>query len=1357
MAEPLASTLAARPVTAFSQEPSTPSYFTNKALFAPVINVLTPTIRAATIHERRALLVILLGIGGYSIGAVVQQMLSGGFHITAGLYDWVAAAVYGVVGGVFSLGTHLSQGTFDPRTVVTTSGLSPKEELSVLRYFLNELHKERKVPGSGSVAKVVVITDQHGAIDRFDALTLDAMKSVFPNRPFPTVLRGNIPIASQLQSYGISLSDFKGKLFFKNLGDLMDRGDAGVQVFRHVKELVLAGLSSCVTGNHDVMEMLGAAGYHLPFYEGYETYGYRDRWGAVAELVAEHRAHEPEPHQAKWWAERLADYQQYQDQQQVTRWKPVHADVLQLWSTVSESLKNYPDQERIWNQLRGWYLVDIQTGTRAVGSMSVNWWKDLLVQFEKQYKITQSSSHPEEVMLAWEKAMRLIQNDIITPLEQDLQYHAVADNGPHEWWWRVFEALNYGNYRTPEWYGKDWVFHRGWAPSVFSELSREPIGVPVTNRNYLGDARIQEIADFLKKTFNLHLRDIYQNDYQHAFIPVDPVTREMFFRYKGVEYRGAGRADPHGYPSVAEGQEIVSKDIREKSYAEIHEALSLVISWYADMTTQSKPQDIVRALRDNEGQKHGEAYLHANGKKRQITGHVPLSSFDDPSMRDVVQGYRVGNNYFMDMGMTRRNGRRGGALHFTVNGVLVRGFEHSTSDTIVDHPRTIVLSPESDVEPRVIFENKGLSRAEFLPQLIEDVENRISHLTAAQRRLASPSDQTGGDTTNAQWRSDSDFFRPIAKHRQLILPRHDVFKGGFEQELHYLELLALKEQEEGNNPQTIAMIFQEDIPRLAKFFPERFLEEWDLIRNILLQSKNPPHWILWNIGQILRQEMGKQAWSDILKEVNVVGPNIDTLIEEARLRLSQFKNIDDVDVSIRELSDILKEFPAGLRGFEALEELALTRPEIFSERYLTLVRKYFPDQKRKYMEYYLSMKDPRHHDIDPALFPAHGEIQALLGTGPKKVLIVHNVEEGLGDEVIRNGSLIQALLDLNPALTIDIYTTKDLVAPAGYDSELLQLYNHPRIHLFSIPRDGEIHLSLGYDMVLRRYAADSPISNPTIEDQLTEYLDAHPPAVYFYSEGSIEAKSYSELRVGHYSLQPIEVGLEPKAQYNVGYRLLAELGLKFRTGDEWSDPRDHFLMNLNESNKQTVDRLWHDRVTERNVHGRPVLYLNPFSNPRPEKGFLPEEFGILAGEITQLLQAGFFVVLQPNGATEQWIEKEILSLLPEYEFHNIGLAPPIAHKHFMMRSDLLATVEGGAVHIAYHLGKAFVSVNYRRMGTQDLLEHWMPKGSTLYQRLFRPKRNFAVRVIGLAHDLGLELFSYDKAKLPRETELRESA
>ena len=409
------------------------------------------------------------------------------------------------------------------KIVVSTTSLNPTEELDNLRLFLAALENE-----PAQAPKVVVISDQHGTIDKFDALIVDAIRSVLPDGKLPPgfKLNSDKPLEEQLSFYEVDLqNNFDGRLYFHNLGDLMDRGPYGVKVFRRSLELINAGLSDFVIGNHDFWEFMNLQAFHLPWYQNYNFYDYTDsynaQYGPVEKLVEQYHQDEPATRTKTWWAEKLAEYTAFHEQKQKDYWKQFDIRVngefdasgkkrkpgTGLFAQVSATLTT--DQKKLWDQLRGWHLVDVYTGTRLVGSVSIKWWEDLARDFRNA---APDPSVDLPANQAWEAAIQMMEQEIIPELKKDLEEHLQKG----DWWWRVFEAINYQNYTSPEWWAKDWVFHADWGTAVLRELNEDLApSKQVTQANYLNNHTLQRVADFFRDHFSLYTTDIYQNVYMH--------------------------------------------------------------------------------------------------------------------------------------------------------------------------------------------------------------------------------------------------------------------------------------------------------------------------------------------------------------------------------------------------------------------------------------------------------------------------------------------------------------------------------------------------------------------------------------------------------------------------------------------------------------------------------------------------------------------------------------------------------------------------------------------------------------------------------------------------------------------------
>src|SRR5581483_950337 len=78
----------------------------------------------------------------------------------------------------------------------------------------------------------------------------------------------------------------------------------------------------------------------------------------------------------------------------------------------------------------------------------------------------------------------------------------------------------------------------------------------------------------------------------------------------------------------------------------------------------------------------------------------------------------------------------------------------------------------------------------------------------------------------------------------------------------------------------------------------------------------------------------------------------------------------------------------------------------------------------------------------PVQFELHDEVARRLQVGPKRVLMVHNIDDAQGDQILRTVPLLQALLDFNPQLEVTLLGNRTY------------LYSHPRITAIDIRTDG---------------------------------------------------------------------------------------------------------------------------------------------------------------------------------------------------------------------------------------------------------------------------------------------------------------
>ncbi len=636
-------------------------------------------------------------------------------------------------------------------TTVLTQDLSPADELELLIDVRERLKNESERLGSGGLPEIVYISDEHGAIDKFDALIIDAIRRTLPFSNLPSTfefqVNHNRRLFDQLKAFGITPDDLKGKLYFQELGDPMDRGPDGVAVWERAKELVEVGLSGEITGNHNLMVFLNLAGIHLPFYEGYNFYDYSDAYdstdGKIQELVRQfHSQNSKDAKNKTWWAERLAQFMEYHQDRQKKIWSRLEDEIngpknqegkrdvsRALYMPVLADLPADSAEKELWDQLRGWYLVDVYTGVRGVGGMSLVWWENLLKDFEIAHAelLDREELNPGSPSdKAWRRAIAMMKEEIIPEYKRDLENQLREG----KWWWRAFEALNSQNYTSVEWYAKDWIFHKGWGTSVLEELNRNRGDLPeITPANYLDNPILKEIAERSKAKFNLFLKDIYQQTSLHAFLPVNNLG-EFYFTYKGIEYRGKGKAGDDGYPSIWEGLKLIQDDVRNPghTFLDMYEALSLVMSWYADNTTKAKPGELIRVLN-----RFGPEHLaEMNGYNVLFTGHIPFQQFTKipAEKRGVVTSYNVGGrNIFTDHDMSPAYKYRGmGIWTGPASGILPRGFEHEGNRLIdiKNEPRMIDL--DSDGNEIEHFHHRAVPRDFFIAGALRNIDDRIAEL-----------------------------------------------------------------------------------------------------------------------------------------------------------------------------------------------------------------------------------------------------------------------------------------------------------------------------------------------------------------------------------------------------------------------------------------------------------------------------------------------------------------------------------------------------------------------------------------------------------------------------------------------------
>ena len=362
-------------------------------------------------------------------------------------------------------------------------------------------------------------------------------------------------------------------------------------------------------------------------------------------------------------------------------------------------------------------------------------------------------------------------------------------------------------------------------------------------------------------------------------------------------------------------------------------------------------------------------------------------------------------------------------------------------------------------------------------------------------------------------------------------------------------------------------------------------------------------------------------------------------------------------------------------------------------------------------------------------FSLHEEIARRLGSGSPRILVVQNVKDGQGDEIVRTVPLIQALLDFNPALEVILLTRR------------VYLYATPRLTVIPFKDRDHITALLDqcFDAVIDFFEPTRPEVNHDLdlEPLIHDYVQQHRPFLFVSSTKGYSQFVYDRIQVDS---RPVaqSLGLDRqrvKNIYETTLRLIAELGLPVRCGED-SAVTDWVLASLPWNEAEAA---WHELVRQ-NTEERPVALLNPFGGAEPLKGFVERQIDKLSAMIRQLIREHFYVVLLPNGTpwgTASLAAEAIRGLEPHEQAqvvvgpdpacgseaapHTIPGAPALTHAdrvvrmmtYFIRFADLVVAVEGWMVHAAYCLGKKYRLL----MMATSYHDNWHPYAVTLHQQI----------------------------------------
>ncbi|MFA5176981.1 MAG: metallophosphoesterase, partial [Candidatus Omnitrophota bacterium] len=591
--------------------------------------------------------------------------------------------------------------------------------------LLEELRKEKEQPGSGVLPYIAVISDYHGEIRGFLDFVADAIfektgkKVKLDSQNFPAV-----SLREQLEKQGVNIKE-AGVTYYL-LGDFLDRGEYGLKCFRAAEELINLGVARYVTGNHDLWAFLNLMGYHLPVYKGYNFYGHRQS----EELV---KKHWDDPEIAKdrigFWTEKLADYNQAQQELQdgVLRIDNSEEAIADIRKRIKEFYLSVKDQlnkqeKELLEDLAGFYFgkTDVSTGFNAVGMMSVQWWQEKSALLDSIVIEASAKGQTHEVIM-WEMIEE--RTKAAYQLANIRLQEALRDG---QWWWQVFNDINHQNYDSVEWWAKDWSSHKGWGTSVIDELNKLEGSKKWNQRNYINNKTLQDLRIFYRKQFNLALTDPFGSRAIHGWPPVEEESGRISFAYRGVRYSG---------DAIWQGFAIIRGDVSNLNtpLSELHEALSLVNSWYADKTTRAKPANV-----KNNIHKIGLEKIYSQaGIKTLFSSHNPLNTLDGVDFL-VRQGSYT--HVSVDKGMSwEKFNDLGGYVLIANTGIKLRGYDSLEFDRIIDNPDTIKLEkgPDKRYYFKKTWSNEPLGSGEFISLMENQLRAELASLGGSADNLSS--------------------------------------------------------------------------------------------------------------------------------------------------------------------------------------------------------------------------------------------------------------------------------------------------------------------------------------------------------------------------------------------------------------------------------------------------------------------------------------------------------------------------------------------------------------------------------------------------------------------------------------------
>lgn len=345
-----------------------------------------------------------------------------------------------------------------------------------------------------------------------------------------------------------------------------------------------------------------------------------------------------------------------------------------------------------------------------------------------------------------------------------------------------------------------------------------------------------------------------------------------------------------------------------------------------------------------------------------------------------------------------------------------------------------------------------------------------------------------------------------------------------------------------------------------------------------------------------------------------------------------------------------------------------------------------------------------------------GDFEKVLRPG-FRLLIVHNIVDGLGDEIIRIGAIAQAFLDAHPDNEVVLFTDR------------LFLYDHPKLRAHSISDNRQFseELEKPWNGIINFFEPYLPENsyNLEIQTRLKKRIVAHEPTILVHARKDVNHYVFESIKIEnteYAQLWDLQKRLLP-LNYEASMRFITHLGLPLRTGETIPAAGSIYANNSD----PPVQRAWQEIKaqfeSQHKQKGRPIAIINAFGGQNALKGFQRTQYARLAQILCEIIEQGYDLAIVAT--RESWGARTeidaILAALPE-EFRKHAIPAPVPEADsaqqkmrriisFVSLADHIVTVEGWMMHLSYSMGKKYDLL----MAPHSQKAEWQPHGRSANQ------------------------------------------